>query len=95
MVLVGNKCDLKDSRVIQAKQGQELAESLGVGYVETSAKDNINVREAFEMLVDAISEKMAESTENPNLGPRATRSRNLVYVQEEREREETASGCAC
>ena len=94
VVLVGNKCDLKDSRVVQAKQGLELAESLGVEYVETSAKDDVNVKEAFEILVDSISEKMAESTENPNLGPRAMRARNFLSVQNEREKE-SATGCAC
>ena len=90
MVLVGNKCDLKDSRVISTEQASELAQSLGVKYHETSAKDAINVKETFESLVDSISEKMAESIEkNPNFLPRGTRPRN-PNVQQEGE-----SGCAC
>lgn len=34
-------------QVITEQQGQELAEELGLRYLETSAKTNINVEEAF------------------------------------------------
>ena len=74
MVLVGNKNDLKDIRVVQAKQGLELAESMGVEYVETSAKDDTNVKKAFEMLLDSIFETTAESTEDLNGGPEETKA---------------------
>ena len=76
IVLVGNKCDLTNSRIITSEQGMDLAQSLGVMYFETSAKDDINVKQTFEALVDAISQKMAESIEkNPNFLPRGTRPR--------------------
>ena len=34
MVLVGNKCDLEDERVVGKDQGQQLAKRLGVQYVK-------------------------------------------------------------
>ena len=34
-------------QVITEQQGQELADELGLRYLETSAKSNINVEEAF------------------------------------------------
>lgn len=34
-------------QVITEQQGQELADELGLRYLETSAKTNINVEEAF------------------------------------------------
>ena len=58
VVLVGNKCDLEDHRVITFEQGKRLADDLGFAFFESSAKDNINVRSAFDCLVDLISVKM-------------------------------------
>src|SRR3989338_8821361 len=48
MVLVGNKCDLSDQRVITTEQGKELAQRFGnCAYLETSAKTKVNVNEIF------------------------------------------------
>ncbi len=44
VILVGNKCDMEDERVISYERGKHLADSLGLEFFETSAKDNINVR---------------------------------------------------
>lgn len=42
-------------QVITEQQGQELAEELGLRYLETSAKTNINVEEAFFALARFVS----------------------------------------
>ena len=47
VILVGNKCDMEDERVISFERGKQLADSLGLEFFETSAKDNINVRVSF------------------------------------------------
>lgn len=44
IILVGNKCDMKDERVISTERGKELADQLGVHFFETSAKENINIK---------------------------------------------------
>ena len=44
VILVGNKCDMEDERVISYERGKQLADSLGLQFFETSAKENINVR---------------------------------------------------
>ena len=49
-VLIGNKTDLEDKRIISYNQGKEFADTYGLKYVETSAKKNLNVTEAFETL---------------------------------------------
>ena len=49
-VLIGNKTDLEDKRVITYNQGKEFADSYGMKFIETSAKKNYNVNEAFETL---------------------------------------------
>ena len=44
VILVGNKCDMEDERVISFERGKQLAEQLGVQFFETSAKENVNVK---------------------------------------------------
>ncbi|XP_019337601.1 ras-related protein Rab-3D isoform X3 [Alligator mississippiensis] len=61
VILVGNKCDLEDDRVVPTEEGRRLAHELGFEFFEASAKDNINVKQVFERLVDVICEKMNES----------------------------------
>uniref|UniRef100_A0A3Q2Z9U8 small monomeric GTPase n=1 Tax=Hippocampus comes TaxID=109280 RepID=A0A3Q2Z9U8_HIPCM len=63
VILIGNKCDLEDDRLIPTEDGQRLAEDLGFQFFEASAKDNINVKQVFERLVDVICDKMNESME--------------------------------
>jgi GTPase SAR1 family protein len=45
MVLVGNKCDLEDERVVGKEVGQTLARNWGSTFLESSAKQKINVNE--------------------------------------------------
>ncbi|TRY83055.1 hypothetical protein DNTS_004466 [Danionella cerebrum] len=61
VILVGNKCDLEDDRLVAREDGQRLANELGFQFFEASAKDNINVKQVFERLVDIICDKMNET----------------------------------
>lgn len=45
--LVGNKADLLEGRQVSPEEGQELANRYGAAFLETSAKDDMNVRQAF------------------------------------------------
>ena len=45
MILVGNKCDLEDERVVGKDQGSNLARQFNCAFLETSAKSKINVNE--------------------------------------------------
>ncbi len=56
VTLVGNKCDLEDARVVSLADGQRTAREMGdnVGFVETSAKEGINVTKVFEDIVRNI-----------------------------------------
>lgn len=42
-LLVGNKSDLEASRQVKAEEGKTLADSLGIKFLETSAKEAVNV----------------------------------------------------
>ncbi|EGR28304.1 Ras family protein, putative [Ichthyophthirius multifiliis] len=49
-IIIANKCDMKDERKVSTKEGEDLAEKYNVNYFETSAKDGLNIREAFRCI---------------------------------------------
>lgn len=55
-VLIGNKCDRPD-RKITREQGEALARELEMPFFEASAKNNINVQEAFAHIAKDIKDK--------------------------------------
>jgi small GTP-binding protein len=50
-VLCGNKCDLEMSRTVSQKEAADYADSKGIPFFETSAKDDINIQEAISELI--------------------------------------------
>jgi len=46
-ILIGNKSDWTDKRAVTEEQGRALANELGIKFMETSAKANKGVEEAF------------------------------------------------
>lgn len=63
LVLVANKVDLKDSRVVTTEEGQEYAEKNGFIYVESSALTGENVEEAYSTLCKRMIEDSRNSTQ--------------------------------
>ncbi|XP_023410060.2 ras-related protein Rab-42 [Loxodonta africana] len=59
-LLVGHKSDLQSSRCVSAQEAEELATSLGMAFVETSARNNSNVDLAFNTLTDAIQQALQQ-----------------------------------
>ena len=54
MILLGNKLDKEDIRIISEKEGKELADEYGIKFFETSNKTGVNVQEAGKALVNEI-----------------------------------------
>ena len=52
-ILIGTKYDL-DKREVNEEEGVELGEKYGYKFLETSAKENINISETFDTLVSEI-----------------------------------------
>ena len=59
-LLVGNKCDLTDKRVVEFDVAKEFAEANAMPFLETSALDSTNVEEAFLTMARQIKESMAK-----------------------------------
>ena len=54
-MIVGNKSDLRpEQRQVPLAEGKKLAEELGCGFTEASARYNENVPKAFESMVEEI-----------------------------------------
>lgn len=54
MVLVGNKCDLEDERVVGKDQGNNLSRQFSCAFMETSAKSKINVNDVSMICIEKI-----------------------------------------
>jgi Ras-related protein Rab-8A len=83
LILVGNKSDMEDKRVISYEQGQALARELGIEFIEASAKNNSNVDETFISLARRVKDKMTTEQQDRtgqsssvNVGSTSTTSRS-------------------
>lgn len=63
VVIIGNKCDLENERQVSFEEGQELARQINCQFIETSAKQRINVEDGFYQLVREIREYNKELAE--------------------------------
>lgn len=57
-LLVGNKSDLVYQRAVEYTVGKEFADSLGIKFLETSAKNSSNVDEAFHTMTTEINSRV-------------------------------------
>jgi len=56
-MILGNKCDMDDKRVVSKERGESIAREHNIYFLETSAKTNINIETAFIQLAEAILDK--------------------------------------
>ena len=56
LILIGNKCDLEDERKVSKEEGEKFALKYNIKFFECSAKNNINVNQAFESLINEVVE---------------------------------------
>lgn len=78
-MLVGNKCDMIDKRTVDPERGQALANEYGIPFLETSAKNNTNVEEAFIRLARGIKARLIDS--QPTMATASPLSVNGVKLQ--------------
>merc|ERR1712232_1806 len=68
-LLVGNKSDLTSKRAVSVEQGKEFADSIGIEFLETSAKTSTNVEQAFLTMASQIKARMkAQPSTNATKG---------------------------
>ena len=86
-VLIGNKTDLEEKRVITYNQGKEFADSYGLKYIETSAKKNMNVNEAFETL----GRELMQASDDKKIGK--AKDKKISVTKAEDLNQEQKKGC--
>ena len=68
-ILVGNKCDLNGQRVISEDEAKSLSLKYGINYIETSAKETINIESIFvDTIKNLISKQKPKSVNSNNMG---------------------------
>lgn len=67
-LLVGNKCDLTSKKVVDYTTAKELADHLGIPFLETSAKNATNVEQAFMTMAAEIKNRMQTVPATPGVG---------------------------
>lgn len=68
MVLVGNKSDMEDKRVVSTAEGQALADELGIPFIEASAKTNDKVDDTFFSLARRVKDNVLSVSDNADTG---------------------------
>eukprot|EP01105_Mastigella_eilhardi_P006432 TRINITY_DN1800_c0_g1_i1.p2 TRINITY_DN1800_c0_g1~~TRINITY_DN1800_c0_g1_i1.p2 ORF type:complete len:170 (-),score=47.73 TRINITY_DN1800_c0_g1_i1:37-546(-) len=94
-LLVGNKCDLPEKRAVEFGTAKKFAETLGVPFVETSAKDSTNVVQAFTQMVTDILERVKNEQQAAAAGG-TTQDTVVVGTTASNKQESThSSACPC
>lgn len=91
-ILVGNKSDWTDKKAVTEEQGRALANEFGIKFMETSAKANDGVEDAFFTLARDIKTRLIDS--QPDAG-QATGggSEGAVKVNSGAANSQAAGGC--
>ncbi len=81
IIIVANKCDLVNERVVSQNEGLELATRFQSRFIECSAKQKLNVDEAFYGLVREvyIVTRFGDTTRTAILKIRRSLKRNAVF----------------
>lgn len=102
IVVVGNKCDLEDQRVVSIEEAEGRAEEMGTFFMETSAKQNHNVGQAFELLAVKILSGMLKRSSYGSSRPKLDfDGADVVPISEQdipldiRMRDNQQNGCGC
>ena len=94
-ILIGNKCDLEEKRKVTFEQGKEFADTNGMKFFETSAKNAHNVEDSFVTMTKEIikinvdkekSVKNKEGDTKVKLDLKNNKGQNLMKNE---------SGCSC
>jgi small GTP-binding protein len=62
IIIIANKCDLVDEREVSTEEIAKKAKEINAEYFETSAKDNTNIENAFNSIIDKVVRNVYSKT---------------------------------
>ncbi|KAL0479458.1 Ras-related protein Rab [Acrasis kona] len=104
VILVGNKCDLTSNREVETREGVEFAKQEKLLFIEASAKDSINVEQAFIEVLGRITDNTSKGRvptkgdssprtfyrrDSAFINPSAEKGTTIVTIHDEKKTEET------
>ena len=94
--LIGNKCDLENDRKVSIEEGKNFAEKKKFIFLETSAKDNININKVFEFFTYKLICYFQKNQNKYEIsqGERLTEA-NDISIDEDSNENNKKSGCIC
>jgi small GTP-binding protein len=72
VLVVGNKSDLREDRVLSQTEAGTFSERHGIEYIETSAKEATNIEETFLRLAKGIHDRVQKREIRGSFAPAAT-----------------------
>ena len=64
IAIVGNKCDRNDIREVEEETAKAFADRLGVIFLESSAKEDINIHKLFHDIAAELKKRLAPSKDH-------------------------------
>jgi len=100
IMLVGNKTDLKTSREVSTDEARKFAQKNNLLYIETSALDGENIKEAFQQTITAIHERRRGKTgggenDDEDRGKKIDGGKKIVLNQPPSTQEQKKKGGCC
>jgi len=96
-ILIGNKCDMVEKKVVDSARGKALADEYAIKFLETSAKNSINVEEAFITLAKDIKKsRLIDNQDAPSGQPK--KDNGSIALEKKGNGDAAAGGkkpCAC
>ncbi len=97
VIIVGNKIDLNESRVVEYKEGEELAHKNKLFYYEASAMEGKGIADAFEAIINkCISKLMQRRETNRQMNQNVSNEINIKNISNKNnDKKKQKSKCIC
>ena len=79
-LLIGNKIDLVNERTVSQEEGNKIAEKYSMPFIETSAKESLNVEEAFIKVINNLYYKDNKNGKGKDEQRQKTKSGGCCYA---------------
>ena len=95
VMLVGNKCDLKEKRAVQLLESSQFAQSYDAMLLETSALTGEHVDEVFLKCARSILNKIESGEIDPNTFLGVTAPKKPINKDSDSQPRSSFCGCCC